>query len=151
MKASELLPDARNWRRHPDYQRSALSGVLAEIGYADALLARETPEGLVLDVTEEEAGQILATLDPLAAMAQPDNDALINLLGSVRFDSKAVNDMLEALANGETQPMPQSPIEKEAAYITRWEIIVECEGESQQEELYSRLREEGYTCRALKL
>lgn len=48
--ASSLLPNPRNWRTHPRGQQDALKGILTEIGYADALLARETPEGLVLVV-----------------------------------------------------------------------------------------------------
>ena len=46
--ASCLLANPKNWRRHPLSQQNALRGVLAEIGFADALLARETPEGLML-------------------------------------------------------------------------------------------------------
>ena len=75
VRASELLPHPQNWRTHPDNQRAALRGILVEIGYADALLVRETSDGLqiidghlraeitpdqkvpvlILDVTEEEA------------------------------------------------------------------------------------------------
>ena len=96
VKAAELLPNPKNWRRHPKAQADALRGILAEVGYADALLARELPNGklilvdghlraettpasmvpvLVLDVTEEEADKILLTLDPLAAMAEADDKA----------------------------------------------------------------------------
>ena len=46
--ARELLPHPKNWRTHPKRQQEALRGILAEIGYADALLARETAEGLQL-------------------------------------------------------------------------------------------------------
>lgn len=45
VKASELLPCPRNWRAHPPEQADALRGVLAEIGWADAVLARETKDG----------------------------------------------------------------------------------------------------------
>jgi DNA modification methylase len=82
--------------------------MLADVGYADALLARETPEGLrlidghlraettpddlvpvlVLDVNEEEAGKLLATLDPLAGMAAADPDALAALLASVSISDE---------------------------------------------------------------
>ena len=48
VKASELLPNPRNWRRHPEGQREALRGLLAEIGFAGAALARETDHGLML-------------------------------------------------------------------------------------------------------
>jgi hypothetical protein len=39
--ASQLIPNIKNWRRHPDNQRKAMRAVLEEIGYADALLARQ--------------------------------------------------------------------------------------------------------------
>jgi len=47
VKASELAPSQKNWRTHPKAQREALQGVLAEIGFAGAVLARETPAGLM--------------------------------------------------------------------------------------------------------
>src|SRR5438876_9386199 len=84
--ASKLLPDPKNWRRHPSAQAVALRALLAEVGWADACLARQTEQGLVLidghlrrevasdalvpvlvlDVTESEAQTLLAALDPLA-------------------------------------------------------------------------------------
>jgi len=48
VRASDLVPNPGNWRRHPKAQADALRGLLSEIGYADALLARETPQGLIL-------------------------------------------------------------------------------------------------------
>ena len=45
VKASQLRPHPKNWRTHPPAQQDALRGVLAEIGYAGALLARELPDG----------------------------------------------------------------------------------------------------------
>lgn len=124
--ARDLIPNPRNWRQHPKPQQDALRGVLNEIGFADALIARETPEGLqlidghlradmnpdmevpvlVVDLSAEEADKLLLTLDPLAAMAQPDMDSLLSLLSDTEFNDQAVKDMLEALANGENQPMP---------------------------------------------
>jgi hypothetical protein len=118
VRAADLHPNPRNWRTHPKAQQEALRGVLAEIGYADALLARETPEGLqiidghlraettpdaevpvlVLDVTEAEADKLLLSLDPLAAMAEGDADALRTLLAQVETDSDAVRKMLDGLA-----------------------------------------------------
>src|SRR6187551_644207 len=86
--ASELAPSPRNWRTHPDAQRDALRGVLAEIGFASAILARRRDDGrleiidghlraetapeqlvpvLVLDVTQGEADKLLLTFDPLSA------------------------------------------------------------------------------------
>jgi DNA modification methylase len=115
--ARELLPNPKNWRRHPEGQRAILRGVLSEIGYADALLVRETPEGLmlidghlraeetpdvavpvlVLDLTEEEADTLLATLDPLAGMAEMDAARLDELLQGIQTESEAVAKMLSDL------------------------------------------------------
>jgi len=120
VKASDLLPNPANWRTHPVAQQDALRGVLAEVGYADALIARETPEGLmlvdghlraettpdsevpvlVLDINEAEADLMLATLDPLAAMAGRDEERLNELLETVTSDNATVNALLQTLANG---------------------------------------------------
>src|SRR5207247_3753785 len=92
IRAGNLAPNPANWRRHPEGQRAALRALLKDIGYADALLARRDGGGLilidghlrqsldpdqvvpvlVLDVSEAEADTLLATFDPLAALAQPD-------------------------------------------------------------------------------
>ena len=46
--ACDLIPNPRNWRTHGKAQAEALQGLLAEVGFAGAVLARETPEGLIL-------------------------------------------------------------------------------------------------------
>ncbi len=119
VRASELRPNPLNWRTHPERQRAALRGLLAEIGFADALLARETEDGalelidghlraettpdaevpvLILDVDEAEAAKLLATVDPLSAMAEAEPEALQTLLSSFEIESSAVRTMLDALA-----------------------------------------------------
>lgn len=123
VKASELLPNPKNWRTHPQAQQDALRGVLAEVGMADACLARELPDGslmlidghlraetaanakvpvLILDVNEEEADKLLATLDPLAAMADADTERLAGLLRGVETSSEALQRLFEdtAASNG---------------------------------------------------
>lgn len=119
--ARDLIANPENWRRHPESQRKALRGVLDEVGFAGALLARETPDGLVLidghlraettpeqeipvlvlDVNEDEARKILLTHDPIAAMAETDDAMLRGLLESVESDNEAVNALLESLISRE--------------------------------------------------
>ena len=48
VNASELMPNPKNWRTHPVGQQDALKSVLSQIGYADAVIARETKDGLML-------------------------------------------------------------------------------------------------------
>jgi hypothetical protein len=119
VKASDLVPNPRNWRTHPQEQQDALRGILAEVGYADALLVRECEDGtlmivdghlraditptqkvpvLVLDVSEEEADKLLVSLDPLAAMADANQQKLGELLHDVGTDNPAVQAMLDDLA-----------------------------------------------------
>ena len=98
--ANQLLPNPKNWRTHPTEQKDALKKGLAEIGIADAVLARELDDGslmlidghlrtetineeipvLILDVTEAEADKLLATYDPLTEMAKQDTEKLSELL-----------------------------------------------------------------------
>jgi len=117
--ASSLRPNPKNWRTHPKEQADALRGTLAEIGFAEALVARELEDGtlelidghlraetvgdtavpvLVLDVDEAEADKLLATLDPLAAMATVDADALASLVATVETDSEALRQMIDDLS-----------------------------------------------------
>ena len=117
--ASQLQPNPKNWRTHPEAQANALRGILAEVGIAGAVLAYETPEGglmlvdghlraetlhntevpvLVLDITPEEADKLLATIDPLAAMAEADADKLRELLESVETASEDLANMFTELA-----------------------------------------------------
>ncbi len=117
--ARALHPNPRNWRTHPKAQRDALQGVLAEVGYADALIARETEDGslelidghlraettpdmevpvLVLDVTKEEAEKLLVSLDPLAALAGRDDEILRSLLAEIQTGNEALASLFESLA-----------------------------------------------------
>jgi DNA modification methylase len=119
VKASAILPNPANWRTHPKSQQDAMRGILAEVGIADALLVRETPAGLqlidghlradvapdsewpvlVLDVDDKEAAKLLATVDPLAAMAETDPEKLTQLLHEIDVESEALQQMLAALAD----------------------------------------------------
>jgi len=116
--ARDLVPNPKNWRRHPKVQADALRGLLGEIGNADALLVRELRDGrlqlidghlraetmpddevpvLVLDLDEAESDKLLLTLDPLASMASADGERLGALLDSVRTDDPAIQALLDDL------------------------------------------------------
>jgi len=149
VRASDLRPNPRNWRTHPAAQLDALRGVLAEVGFAGAELARELPDGtlelidgharaeiagdaeipvLVLDVDEAEAAKLLATFDPLGAMAEADSGKLDALLREVQTQSPALTEMMERLAKDAgcewaSAPVPgdNKPIDEEALSQTQHE------------------------------
>jgi hypothetical protein len=39
VKAADLKPNPKNWRKHPAKQSEALKGILSEVGIAGALIA----------------------------------------------------------------------------------------------------------------
>lgn len=99
----ELEDNPLNWRRHPEEQMTGLSQVLDKVGWAGAVLYNERTghilDGharkrltlqrggkvpvLIGDWDEEQEKVILATLDPLAAMAGTDSAALNSLIESI--------------------------------------------------------------------
>src|SRR5580704_17201530 len=150
VKAKDLIPNSKNWRVHPKAQAAALRGLLSEIGYADALLARELPDGrlqlidghlraettpnatvpvLILDVTDSEADKILLTLDPLAAIAEADTERIGRLLETVRSDSPAVEELLRRTAGDQVWQLihpedfiePPAQIDKAGELQKKWD------------------------------
>lgn len=108
----EIAGNPRNWRTHPATQRSAMETVFQEVGWAGALLYNETTGRLIdghmrkdlpgQDLfpvlvgawTEEQEKIILASLDPLGALALPDQGKLDELMAGLT----ASDPLKEALA-----------------------------------------------------
>lgn len=178
VRASELYPSPKNWRTHPKPQQDALRGILAEIGYADALLARTLPDGrlelvdghlraettpdqevpvLVLDLDETEAAKLLLSLDPLAAMAEANQDALGKLLAAAETENAALQAMYDQLAADNDIDLFADGAEEagekggQESPGDRWGVFVDCADETAQRELLERLAAEGYECRGLTL
>lgn len=128
VRASDILPHPENWRSHPPEQQAALRSVLEQIGFAGAVLCRELPDGrlqaidghlrrdlsgeqelpcLVTDLDEKEAQRILATYDPIGAMAGADREKLEGLLaGLAEKDRAAVSALLAAAPGPWSLPSP---------------------------------------------
>ncbi len=175
VKASELLANPKNWRTHPAAQKAALQGVLAEVGYADALLARELPGGslelidghlraettpdqmvpvLILDVDEAEAAKLLVSLDPLAAMAEADSTKLDELLREIDTGSEALQQMMAELAEEAglyQDKQSEAEVDKPLAAEGFYQVAVECKDEATQKLVYDQMIAEGYRCRLLTL
>lgn len=130
VKASDILPNPKNWRTHPDSQREALSGVLETVGIADAVLAMELPNGrlmmvdghlrkdilgnqevpvIVLDITPEEADFVLLTHDSLAGMAEFDEGKLNDLIGSFDLSDERFAALIDSLSSEVEEEKTETP------------------------------------------
>src|SRR5262245_4611076 len=113
VRAGDLVPHEWNFRAHPHLQQAALRKLYEQIGFARSLLAYELPDGRlklidghlrrdldpdmevdveVLDVTDDEARALLLSIDPLAALAQTQEqlrDRLLELAPAVSPDLQA--------------------------------------------------------------
>src|SRR5574343_628901 len=115
----QLLANPANWRIHPKQQQDALAGVLDEVGWVQRVIVNQRTGHLVdghlrvslalrdeaptvpvlyVDLDEAEEKLILATIDPIAALAAPDAEKLRDLLDDVQTGSAAVQQMLADLA-----------------------------------------------------
>jgi ParB-like chromosome segregation protein Spo0J len=119
MPPGELLTNPRNWRRHPEAQRRALRGILGEVGWVQRLivnqrtgrildgharleeaLARDEPfvPVLYVELSPDEEALVLATLDPIGAMAATDSAALVELLAQISTADEDLQALLAELA-----------------------------------------------------
>jgi len=121
-----LQPNPHNWRSHPDEQRKALTAVLGTVGWVRHIIVN-SETGHVIDgharleeaieqeqetipvsyvrLTLDEERVILATLDPLAALAESDFKAHRHLIASIEVENV---DLVEFLAK--LQPPVSGPV-----------------------------------------
>ena len=173
VKASDLIASAKNWRRHGARQRSVLGGVLDEIGFAGAVLARQHDDGrlelidghlraetageaeipvLVLDLNKQEADKLLAVYDPIGEMAEQDSQALAALGRQLEWEDAGLGRFLEDLTAQSAHSLEQQcgdPVEIQVQSV--FQVVVECADETAQREAYDRLCQEGFRCRLLTL
>jgi DNA modification methylase len=139
---AQLVPNERNWRRHPVGQQKALAGALAEVGWVQQVVVNKTTGRLVdghlrvelalardeatvpvtyVELSEDEERIVLATLDPLAAMADTDTAKLAELLRDLAPADRDLGAMLAELGErygiappGLTDPDHIPPVPDEA-------------------------------------
>lgn len=115
----QLVANPKNWRTHPGSQRDALRGSLDQVGWVQQVMVNQrtghvvdgharveealskgeaTVPVLYVDLSEEEEALVLATLDPISAMASTDAGKLAELLHDVHSDQPGIQEMLDGLA-----------------------------------------------------
>jgi hypothetical protein len=168
-----LVPHEWNFRLHPEVQKSALETVYREVGFARSLLAYELPDGRlklidghlrrdldpdmevdveILDVSEEEARALLLSIDPLAALAETQqqlHDRLMEVTPTSSQELKtawqaAVETKMRHWGNGAERRSPEAEPGAE-----QWLVLVTCRDEKHQLELLERFQDTGLEARAL--
>jgi hypothetical protein len=170
VRAGDLVPHPRNWRRHPPNQREALEDSLHELGDIRSLLGYRLPDGRIqlidghlrrdldperrvtveiVDLTEEEAAKALLTVDPLAALAETDARAARALVEALQTESEVLHALWQAAARAD-EPARKALEQKTASLPPeQFLVLIECVNEAQQVELLERFNAEGLRCKAL--
>ena len=113
----QLLAHPSNWRIHPQVQQQALASVLGEVGIVQSVVVSRTTGRLLdghlraelaiaagqptipvvyVELSEEEERIVLASLDPIGAMAAADREKLSELLSGIENDN--LSGLLEDIA-----------------------------------------------------
>jgi ParB-like chromosome segregation protein Spo0J len=167
----QLLANPANWRTHSGRQADALRGVLGDVGIVQNVIANVRSGFLIdghlrvmeamrsnqptipvtwVDLSPAEEALVLATLDPLSALAGTDAAKLDELLREISTDDPAVQQMLDDLATsaGIVPNINAEPARNESI-SEQWLIVVTCINEAQQVDLLQQFQKEGLSCRAL--
>ena len=115
----QIMFNPRNWRIHPLSQQDALKGVLEEVGWVQEVIVNKRTGHLVdghlrcqlaaregaktipvkyVDLSEDEEALVLATLDPIGAMAATDKQKLDELFQDINSDNENVQKMMAEIA-----------------------------------------------------
>ena len=168
VRAGDLVPHEWNFRTHPEMQRAALEALYAQVGFARSLLAYELPDGRlklidghlrrdidpdmeveveVLDVNEDEAKALLLSIDPLAELAEAQEQLRERLMELTPTDSEELRAAWQAAANAAlAEDKPRKSFD---GIPEQFLLLVTCRDEKQQVELLQRFHDEGIQVKAL--
>lgn len=116
-------------------------------------LGHDTIPAVILDVDDDAARRIALADNRTSDLADYDQDALLLMLQALPdltgtgYDGDDLDQLVHEL-NPDDDPK-DSGIEDE--YHEKWEVVVECSGEAEQQQVYEQMKSEGYTCRVLTL
>jgi DNA modification methylase len=149
MAVKELKANPKNWRKHPTVQQNALAGILDEVGWVQQVIwnrqtghlidghlrvelaakrKEKTVPVNVVDLSPEEEAMILATFDPIAAMAEADRQMLQGLMQSIETEDEQIQALLESIAReekidlgGEPAEAPEPQVDRAAELQEQWQ------------------------------
>jgi DNA modification methylase len=121
-RVDAIVFNPANWRIHPKQQQDALDGVLSDVGWVQNVIVNRTTGNLVdghlrvtladragletvpvtyVELSDAEEKLILATIDPVAAMAATDKAQLDALLRDVQSGNENVQKLIAEIAENE--------------------------------------------------
>lgn len=131
----DLQVNAKNWRKHPSGQFTAMRAMFEQVGVVAPVIVRKVgntyelldghlraevaKEGklpaVVVDVSDEEADVILATYDPLSALAEMDGEKLNALMQGLGKDYADLANLVFSPSDLFVEPielpvMPETPL-----------------------------------------
>lgn len=116
----QLLANPQNWRVHPKAQQDALASVMKEVGWVTRVIVNKRTNHVLdghlrvamcisdslplvpvtyVDLSPEEELLMLATLDPLSAMAVADSQALGDLIKGLGPVNEQVDGLLKHIGD----------------------------------------------------
>lgn len=128
----QLLANPFNYRIHPTYQQEAVSDVLDEVGWVKHVMVNKVTGHIVdghlrvmeaikkgessvpvkyVELTEAEEAEILATFDPIKALAEKNAQRAQALADRVSTRSSALQNVIESIRPPKI-PDPEAPKER---------------------------------------
>ncbi len=159
--ADQFLSHPDNWRMHPTQQEEALMGILDKVGWVQEVIVNKRTGRVVdghlrilaalkrgdatpvpykeIDVTEHEEALLLASLDPISALATTNSDKYTELVGLLP------EEYFQLAKDAWGKDAPVSRVEFDVT--EKHTVIVTVDSERAQQQLMAKLVEEGYSCK----
>lgn len=150
---SELHANPRNWRKHPKRQEETLSDVISTVGVVQNIvvnkhtglvvdghlrlaLAAKQKQSVVpvtyIDISDEEEAMIMASFDPIGALAETDATMLNQLLASMPQPSTTLDAMLSSVLESQHAVLQSVTLPAASLDILKEPIRYEDEQERQK-------------------
>jgi len=121
IEVAKLKANPKNWRTHSDEQRLAMKDVLEQVGWVQNVIVNRKTGNMIdghlrveiatarseksvpvvfVELTSKEEDLVLASLDPIAALAGLDSGKLASLLDELDVEGEGLAKMLDEMAEG---------------------------------------------------
>jgi hypothetical protein len=166
--ASAFKFNPLNYRRHGDAQREALRTMLGDVGWVQGVIEnsrtgnlidgharieealKDDPDQVVpylkVDLSPTEEKAVLATLDPIGAMAEVDQASYDQLSQEILNELPDLESLLASLQhpeNGAGADDEEPPESKTVEFKRSFKIVIECTSARQQKKIMRTLADQG--------